>query len=102
MNINRKPVLNSCLGGCGRKFSGFKRYVCPECSMLFVRENIDMELISSNDFSRSKLGKQYQPCILAQLTTGQILKILRSDVDQDYKKRLMKGVLQVSDASIMR
>ena len=102
LNINRKPVVNSCLGGCGRKFSGYRRYVCPNCSLFFVRENIDMELISLNDSLRSKLGKQYQPRIIAQLITGQIMKILGSDIDQDYKKRLIKGVLQVSDASILR
>ena len=25
LNINRQPIVNSCLGGCGRKFSGYKR-----------------------------------------------------------------------------
>ena len=23
LNINRQPVVNSCLGGCGREFPGF-------------------------------------------------------------------------------
>ena len=30
LNVNRLPIVISCLGGCRRKFSGFKRYACPQ------------------------------------------------------------------------
>ena len=93
LNINRQPVVNSCLGGCRLKFSGYKRYVCQKCSVRFVRENIDRELIRLNDSLRSKLRKEYQPCVIAQLTMGQTMKILGSDIDQEYKKSLSIGML---------
>ena len=28
LDINREPVVNNCLGGCGLKYSGYNRYVC--------------------------------------------------------------------------
>ena len=41
LNINRKPIVNSCIGGCGREFPAFKRYACPKCSKKFVILNTD-------------------------------------------------------------
>ena len=57
LDINREPVVNNCLGGCGLKYSGNKRYVCSDCHMTFARQNIDMGLIKLNDSLRSTLKK---------------------------------------------
>ena len=57
LDINRKPVVNKCLGGCGIKYSGYNRCVCSDCHMTFVRQNIDMSLVKLNDTPRSKLKK---------------------------------------------
>ena len=43
--------------------------------MRFVRENLDMVLITLNDSLRSKLRKENQPCVFAKLTMGQVMKI---------------------------
>ena len=64
LNVNHIPVVNSCLGGCGLKFSGYKRYACPKCSMRLVIENTDKELKKLNDSLRSKLKKEYQPTVI--------------------------------------
>ena len=69
LDINREPVVNNCLGGCGLKYSGYNRYVCSDCYMRFMRQNIDMRLVKLNDTLRSKLRKQYQPSIFTQ-TSG--------------------------------
>ena len=50
LNNNRQPVVNSCLGGCGRGFQGYKRYACPKCSKKFVKLNTDKKLIELNKF----------------------------------------------------
>ena len=55
LNINRQPKNSSGLGGCRQKFSGYKRYACPKCSMRFVIENTDKELVRINDSLRSKI-----------------------------------------------
>ena len=47
LDINREPVVNNCLGGCGLKYSGYNRYVYSECYMRFARQNIDMRLIKT-------------------------------------------------------
>ena len=57
LNINRLPKVNFCLGGCGLKFSGTKRYACPKCSMRFVIENTDKELIKLNESGSLNLKK---------------------------------------------
>ena len=57
LDINREPVVNNCLGGCGLKYSGYNRYVCSDCHMRFMRQNIDMRLVKLNDTLRSKLKK---------------------------------------------
>ena len=36
LDINREPVVNNCLGGCGQKYSGYNRYVCSDCYMRFA------------------------------------------------------------------
>ena len=45
LDINREPVVNNCLGGCGLKYSGYNRYVCSDCHMRFMKQNIDMRLV---------------------------------------------------------
>ena len=90
LNINRLPIVKTCLGGCGLKFSGYKRYACPKCSMSFVKENLVM-LIRLNDSLRSKLREEHQPCVIAQLTMEQTMEVLRSDIDQESKKISYKG-----------
>ena len=57
LDINREPVVNKCLGGCGINYSGYNRYVYKECYMRLARQNIDMRLISLKDTLRSKLKK---------------------------------------------
>ena len=57
LDINREPVVNNCLGGCGLKYSRYNRYVCSDCHMRFMRQNIDMRLVKLNDTQRSKLKK---------------------------------------------
>ena len=68
LDINREPVVNNCLGGCGQKFSGYNRYVCSDCYMSFARLNIDMRLIKLHDSLRSKLKKHYQPSFITQIS----------------------------------
>ena len=57
LDINREPVVNNCLGGCGLKYSRFITYVCSECYMRFARQNFDMRLIKLNGTLRSKFKK---------------------------------------------
>ena len=59
LKTNRLLKVKSCLGGCGLKFTGYKRYACPNCSMRFVIENTDKELIKLNFSLRSKIKKEY-------------------------------------------
>ena len=66
LDIDREPIVNNCLGGCGLSFSGYKRYVCGGCYPEFARYNIDMQLIKLNDCLRSKLNKQLA-AIITQL-----------------------------------
>ena len=84
---------NTCLGVCGLKLSGYKRYVCPKCYMRFVQENLDMVLIRRNDSLRSNLRKHYQSCLIAQLTGEHFFEILISNAHQDYKKSVLMGLL---------
>ena len=70
LDINREPVVKNCLGGCELKKSGYKRYVCSESHMRFMRQNIDMRLVKLNDTLRSKLKKHYQPSIITQISTN--------------------------------
>ena len=35
LNINHLPFVITCLRGCRLKFSGYKRFACPECSTRF-------------------------------------------------------------------
>ena len=55
LDINREPVVNNCLGGCGLKYSGYNRYVCSDCHMRFMRQNINMRFVKLNNTLRSKL-----------------------------------------------
>ena len=63
-NANRQSLVNSCLGGFGLKFSGYKRYTCPKCSMRFVIENTDKDLIELNESLRLKLKKSINQLLL--------------------------------------
>ena len=76
LDINREPVVNNCLGGCGLKYSGYNRYVRSDCHMRFMRQNIDMRLAKPNDTLRSKLKKKhYQPSIFTQTSGNCFLEI---------------------------
>ena len=37
LNINRKPIVNTFLGGCGWLYSGYKRCVCSDCHIKLAR-----------------------------------------------------------------
>ena len=41
LNNIQLPVINTCIGGCGRIFKGYKRHACPKCFMKILIENID-------------------------------------------------------------
>ena len=57
LNVNRLPIVNNCIGGCGRKISGYKTYACPKWSIRVVIENTDKDLIELNKFLRYKFKK---------------------------------------------
>ena len=77
LDINHKPVVINCLGGCGLKYSGYKRCVCNECHMRFMRQNIDMRLVKLNDSLRSKLKTHYQPSIFTEISEN---RFFRNDI----------------------
>ena len=83
LHINREPIVNKCIGGCGLVFSGYKRYVFGDCYPDFARYNIDIQLIKSNDCLRSKLNKQ-QPAIITQMSLNQIVQLTRKSIDYQY------------------
>ena len=93
LNINEQPVVNSCLGGCGVRFSGYRRYAFPECSTRFVIENTDKELIKLNKSLRSKFKKKYQPTVIFLITECHFLEILNSKASPDFKKLATSDVL---------
>ena len=62
LNVNHLPIVKFCLGGCGLKFSRYQRCACPKCSMRFVMQNTDKELIKLKDSLRSKIKKVSTKC----------------------------------------
>ena len=86
LDINRLPIVNTCLRGCGLKFSGYKRYACPECSTRFVIENTDKELIKLINSQRSRLKNEYQATVVTLITEDQCLETLNSNTDPNFKK----------------
>ena len=93
LDINREPVVNNCLAGCGLKYSGYNRYVCTDCYMRFARQNIDMRLIKLNDSLRSKLKKHYQPSIITQISGNRFLEMMYTSNDIDFKKSIILVLL---------
>ena len=93
LDINREPVVNNCLGGCGLKYSGYNRYVCSDCYMTFARQNIDMRLIKLNDNLRSKVKKHYQPSIITQISGNLFLETMYTSNDIDFKKSIIPVLL---------
>ena len=93
LNVNRQPVVNNCLGGCGIKFSGYNRYACPNCSMSFVIPNTDKELLMLNNSLRSKLKKKYQPTVISLFTDEVFLEILYSKAEPDFKKLVISDMI---------
>ena len=91
LNINREPIVNSCLGGCGLKDTVYKKYVCGDRYLEFARYNIDMQLIKLNDGLRSKLNKQ-QPAIITQMSLNQISLLTR--MSTDYQDRFLAHILE--------
>ena len=91
LNINREPIFNHCIGGCGLVYSGYKRYVCADCYPEFARYNIDMELIKQNDCLRSRVNKQ-QPAIITQMSLNQIAKLVRKS--GDYQDSFLEHILK--------
>ena len=94
LEINREPVVINCLGGCGLKYSGYKRYVCSEYYMRFARQIIDMRLIKPKDTLRSKLKiKHFQPPTTTQITLNRFLKMMYTSNDIDFKKSIITVLL---------
>ena len=75
LNINRKPVVNNCLGCCGIKYSGYNRCLCSDCHMTFMRQNIDMSLVKLKDTLRSKLKKHYHTSIFTETSSKWFLEM---------------------------
>ena len=92
LNINCKPVVNNCLGGCGLRFSGYKRYACPKCSIPFTI-NIDKGLIKLNNSLRSKLKKDCQPTVITLINEDHFLENLNSNPDPDFRKLVISNML---------
>ena len=94
LDINRESVVNNCLGGCGQKYSGYNRYVCSECHMRFMRQNIDMEWVKLNNTLRSKLKKHYQPSIFTQTSGSWFLEMTYAGNERDFKKSIITALLE--------
>ena len=100
LDINREPVVNKCLGGCGLKYKGYNRYVCSDCHMRFMRQNIDMRLVKLNDTLRSKLKKHYQPSVFTQTSGSCFLEMAYTGDERDFKKFFKTALLE--ELSIIR
>ena len=85
LNINRQPIVNNCLGGCGLKYTGYKRCVCADCFIEFAKYNIDLKLIKLNKSLRCKLNV-IQPSIIFSNTGKSLLKIQENNNDIDYQR----------------
>ena len=96
LDNNREPVVNNCLGGCGLKYSGYNRYVCNECHMRFMRQNIDMRLVKLNNSLRFKLKKLYQPSIFTQTPGNCFLEMTYTGNEMDFKKLFISKLLELS------
>ena len=83
LNINREPIFNHCIGGCGLV------YVCGNCYPEFMRYNIDMQLIKLNDNLRTKINKQ-QPAIITQMSLNQIAQLARNN--RDYQDSFLEHI----------
>ena len=92
LNINRQPVVNSCLGGCGREFSGYERHACPKCSQKFVILNTNKKLIELNNSLRSKFKKERQPTVTIMITQEEFTEMMISNVDPDLKKSVISDL----------
>ena len=94
LDINHKPVVNKCLGGCGLKYSGYKRCVCDGCHMRFMRQNIDMRLVKLNDSLRSRLKKHYQSSIFTEISENRFLEMTYTGDEVDLKKLFITALLE--------
>ena len=94
LDINREPVVNNCLGRCGLKYTGYNRYVCSECHMRFIRQNIDITLVKLNDTLRSKLKKHYQPSIFTQNSRNRFLEMAYTGDGRDFKNLFITALLE--------
>ena len=91
LHINREPIVNNCIGGCGLVYSGYKRYVCGDCYPEFAKYNINMQLIKQNNNLKSKLNKQ-QPAIITQMSLNQIAQLARKS--RDYQDSFLEHILK--------
>ena len=89
LNINREPIVNNCIGGCGLSFSEYKRYVCGDCYPNFAKYNINIKLINQNDILKNKLNKQ-QPAIICLLSLNQIAHLIRNS--SNYQKEILEYI----------
>ena len=94
LDINREPVVNNCLGGCGLKYSGYNRYVCSDCHMRFMRQNIDIRLVKLNDSLRSNIKKHYQPSIFTQTSGKCFLEMAHTGDEIDFKNLFLTALLE--------
>ena len=88
LNTNREPIVNICIAGCGRVYSGYKRYICYDCYPEFAKYNINMQLIKLIDSLRFKLKQQ--PAIIAQMPLNQIAQLARQN--RDYQNSFLEHI----------
>ena len=93
LNVNRLPIRNGCLGSCGLKLLGYKRFACRECSMRIAIENTDKELNNLNDSMRSKFKKKVSTKCLYFFSQEQNSEMLNSNTDPDFKKSVKTDAL---------
>ena len=92
LSVNRQPVVNKCIGGCGQRFKGYKRHACSKCSMNFMMY-VDKDMIELNNSLRLKLKKKNQPTVFNIISPEQFTEVMVSNVSSDFKKAVISDVL---------
>ena len=91
LSVNRQPVVNKCIGGCGQKFKGYKRHICSKCSVNFMM-NVDKKMIELKNSLRLKLKKKNQTTVFNIITPEHFTEMMVSNVSSDFKKAVISDV----------
>ena len=92
LSVDRQPVVNSCIGGCGLNYKGYKRHACSKCSMNFVLANTDKILIEINNSVTAKLRKEYHPTVINKISAEQFTEMMISNAHPNFKKAILSDV----------